>query len=244
MKFESNYRNSGNSPEKKGTPPPKPAFSFGDLMADLNRQKDSPSAEPTEEKPPETPEESERRLRKEKRRKLRVSWKPESTLTEVRYFTHDPEEELGPGDRAAGDVKGEGSVLKLHRDLDELDDEDEGGVREETLREYRPATGKSLYTTLSSNFANWLEIDLGNESNNFIKRGGSQQPTSPEKEAQDHREATTLMVFYTSQSDVPSSPKEPPAPDPDEMVPDVLGFGELPDLVKVSRVVLLLLEYL
>lgn len=51
------------------------------------------------------------------------------------------------------------------------------------------------------------------------------------------------MVFYTSQSEVPSSPKEPPAPDPDEMVPDVLSFGELPDHVKVSRPAVSLLEH-
>lgn len=112
-------------------------------MADLNKAKSPAPAEPTENKPPETDEERERRLRKEHRRKLRVSWKPDHTLTEVRLFTHDPEEELGPGDRAAGDVKGEGKVLKLHRDLDELDDEEEGGIREETLLNYHPLVGMS-----------------------------------------------------------------------------------------------------
>lgn len=67
----------------------------------------------------------------------------------------------------------------------------------------------------------------------FIKRGGPQLPTSPEREAQDHRESTTLMVFYTSPADMPDTPKEPPTPDPDDVVTDVLPFGELPDLVKV-----------
>lgn len=41
------------------------------------------------------------------------------------------------------------------------------------------------------------------------------------------------MVFYTSPADVPPSPKEPPAPDTDEVVPDEVPFGELPDNIKV-----------
>lgn len=44
------------------------------------------------------------------------------------------------------------------------------------------------------------------------------------------------MVFYTSPADVPASPKEPPAPEPDseEPAPDVVPFGELPDNIKAS----------
>lgn len=41
------------------------------------------------------------------------------------------------------------------------------------------------------------------------------------------------MVFYTSPADVPPSPKEPPVPDSDEVVPDEVPFGELPDNIKV-----------
>jgi hypothetical protein len=73
------------------------------------------------------------------------------------------------------------------------------------------------------------------KNGNFIKRGGNQIPSSPEKEAQDHRESTTLMVFHTSPADVPSTPKEPPAPEADEAVPDVIPFGELPDNIKVCH---------
>ncbi|KAL4895324.1 hypothetical protein BDV59DRAFT_153471 [Aspergillus ambiguus] len=214
---------SGTPAKKEPQPAPsKPTFSFGDLMADLNKQKDPTPSEPVEEKPPESEEERERRLRKEARRRLRVTWKPDSSLTEVRFFTHDPDEELGPGDRSreAGDVKGEGSVLKLHRDLDELEDDEDGGIREENLLEYREPS----------------EIDLaGIEHGNYTKRGGAQQPVSPEKTAQEHREATTLMVFYTSPAEVPPSPKEPPPSDAEESVPEVLSFGELPDHVKARQ---------
>lgn len=127
--------NSSNSaaPEKEKTPAPKPSFSFGDIMADLNKPKQAPTPKPAEDQPPETEAERAKRLRKEERRKLRVTWKSDDALTEVRLFTHDPDEELGPGDgslRSRGDVKGEGSVLKLHKDMDELEEEDLGGIRE------------------------------------------------------------------------------------------------------------------
>jgi hypothetical protein len=137
--------------EKKETqaPPPRPTFSFGDIMADLNKQKDPESVEPAEDQPPESEEERQRRLRKEARRKLRVMWKPDESLTEVRLFTHDPDEELGPGDRSQGeigDIKGEGSALKLHRDLEDLEDDDDGVIREENLMDYTEPSGKLVLT--------------------------------------------------------------------------------------------------
>lgn len=83
-----------------------------------------------------------------------------------------------------------------------------------------------------------LEMDIGispdDRAKNYIKRGGTQEPTSPEKKAQEHREVTTLMVFYTSLADIPPSPKEPPPPSEDEIIPDPQSFGDLPDHVKVS----------
>lgn len=114
-------------------------------MADLNKPKEKVVTPPTEDKPTETEEERAKRLRKESRRKLRVSWKPDEILTEVRLFTHDPDEEIGPGDgslRGAGDVKGEGSVLKLHKDLEDLEEEDLGGLREINFHDYHGLAGK------------------------------------------------------------------------------------------------------
>lgn len=212
-------------------------------MADLSKPKEPVVVKPTEERPPETEEERTKRLRKEERRKLRVTWKPEESLTEVRLFTHDPDEELGPGDgslRSAGDVKGEGSVLKLHKGLEELEEDDLGGMRETSYGEYPALTGELHFPTMRQRELTNPKTEIVIESDemkngNFIKRGGNQIPNSPEKEAQDHRESTTLMVFHTSPADVPSTPKEPPAPDADEVVPDVIPFGELPDNIKVCR---------
>jgi hypothetical protein len=236
------YRSSAEKKEKPAAPPPKPAFSLNDIMADLSKPKQAPVAKPVEERPPETEEEREKRLRKETRRKLRVTWKPDDSLTEVRLFTHDPDEELGPGDnslRGVGDVKGEGSVLKLHKDLEELEEDDLGGIREISLHDYTSLTGESA-TLISLGLMLTriaIDIDLGDlKTANFIKRGGEALPESPEKEAQDQREATTLMAFYTSPADIPPSPKEPPASETnsnDDAAPELVVFGEVPDHVKV-----------
>lgn len=236
--------------EKKDTPPPppppKPTLSFGDILADLSKSEESSSAKPAEDKPPETEEERQKRLRKEARRKLRVSWKPDDSLTEVRLFTHDPEEEIGPNDglkRGVGDIKGEGRVLKLHKNLDDEDEEEEM-VKEQELRKYEVPCGKSpvLFRLrwIVSDFFPEIDFDdfpYDDRLRNFIKRGGTQQPDSPEKEAQERREATTLMVFYTSPSDIPPSPKEPPPPAEDEPVTEEVAFGQPGDHVKVSSVV-------
>lgn len=134
--------------ENPAVPPQKPAFSFGDIMADLNKPKETVVVEPAENKPPETEEERAKRLRKESRRRLRVSWKPDDALTEVRLFTHDPDEEIhNPGDgswQGVGDVKGEGNVLKQPKpaEAEDLEDDDEGGIREDNFRDYGGLTGE------------------------------------------------------------------------------------------------------
>lgn len=212
-------------------------------MADLNKPKQAPSPKPTEDQPPETEDERKKRLRKEERRKLRVTWKPDDALTEIRLFTHDPDEELGPGDgslRGMGDVKGEGSVLKLHKDMDELEEEDLGGIRETVYQDDYTISSKfqGYYPILIELQLTSAAVDFAFDEpkdDSFVKRGGPQLPTSPEREAQEHRESTTLMVFYTSPADMPDTPKEPPTPDSDEVVTDVLDFGEVPDSVKVSH---------
>lgn len=122
----------------------KPAFSFADTMANLTKAKEkepAPKAGDTKDtRPPETAEEKQRRLRKESRRKLRVSFRPDHSLTEVRFFTHDPDEELGHDasmTRDVADVGGEGRMFKQHHDTMDIDDDDDD-AGEETLRTYSP----------------------------------------------------------------------------------------------------------
>ena len=96
-------------------------------MADLAKQKEAAPPKSEEVRKPETAEEKRKRLRKEQRRNLHVSFKGDDELVSIRTFVHDPEEELGHEDsqvRDVGDSKGEGQMLKMHKDL-ELDDEEE-----------------------------------------------------------------------------------------------------------------------
>ena len=213
-------------------------------MADLNKPKETVAVKPAEDRPPETEEERQKRLRKEERRKLRVSWKPDESLTEIRLFTHDPEEELNPEDGSlngvGASVKSEGDALRLHKDKEvEADDEELGGIREVELHDYQTLSSKlDFYASFTPSHKIDFEpaIDIDSEelkNSNFVKRGGNRQPISAEKDAQDHREATTLMVFYSSPDEVPSTPKEPPATDEDEVATEVVDFGELPESVKV-----------
>lgn len=214
------------STEKKSAPaapmaPAKPAFSFAETMANLIKPKEpEPVAKPAEKRPPETPEERAKRLRKEERRKLRVTFRPDASLVSIRYFTHDPEEELGHDAsmvRDAGDVGGEGRMFKQHKDMMELDDEDDDLPREESYR-------------------NWLEpspidfsvINPEEQKKNFDPYGGGvNKPVCPEKEANERREANTLMVFYSHPSDIPPSPREPPET-PEEESPKMVEFGAPP----------------
>ena len=96
-------------------------------MAGLAKQKEETPSKAEETRKPETAEEKRKRLRREQRRKLRVSFKSDDELVSIRTFMHDPEEEIGHEDsqvRDVGDSKGEGQMLKMHKDL-ELDDDEE-----------------------------------------------------------------------------------------------------------------------
>ena len=108
-----------------------PKFSFAETLANIAKPKETPSSDqPSKPEVIETPEEKAKRLRKEERRKLRVHFKPDDELVEIRMLTHDPEEDLGHDDtltRDAGDLRGEARSFKMHRDQSErLDDDDEG----------------------------------------------------------------------------------------------------------------------
>ena len=57
------------------------------------------------------------------------------------------------------------------------------------------------------------EIEDLEREKNYTTRGGKLEPESQERKIQEQRESSTLMVVYTSSSDIPFSPREPPAED-------------------------------
>ena len=135
-------------------PPPKPTFSFAETMANLTKPKEvEPSVKPAENLPPETEEEKAKRLRKEERRKLRVSFKPDDTLVDIRYFVHDPEEEVGPDDnmiRDVGDIGSEGRILKMHKGMDEMDEDEDFTTNEVTLAPWTSPSCKLFQSCLTT----------------------------------------------------------------------------------------------
>ncbi len=113
-------------------------------MANLNKQAEAAPVKSEETRKPETPEEKQKRLRKEQRRKLRVSFKDDD-LVQIREFVHDPDEELGHEDsqvRDVGDSRGEGQMLKMHRDLDLMDEDEDYEPPDEVLPDWFTPKGK------------------------------------------------------------------------------------------------------
>jgi hypothetical protein len=203
----------------------KPAFSFAQTMASLLKPKEQEATPVKSEKqlPPETPEEKAKRLRKEARRHLRVTFKPDTSLVQIKYFSHDPDEELGHDEnfvRDAGDIGGEGRMFKQHKEL-EVDDDEE----DEPDLDTKPWTEPSQV-----DFS--VVVPTARDSNYAPYGGGQLVPACPEKEANVRRENATLMVFYADPNDIPSSPREPLEQD-QEAAPavTVVPFGTPPDSV-------------
>ncbi|PON28159.1 hypothetical protein TGAM01_v202653 [Trichoderma gamsii] len=145
---------------------------------------------------PEAPEEKAKRLRKEARRKLRVSWKPETELVQVRIFHKDDEEDEGRGSnltRDAADDRSEGMVLKQRANVEEDDDDDD--------IPYQPWLGP-------------IEIDFSAladdvRAKNYVTRGGTVTFTTDEQQRIAEREQRELMAIYTDIDDIPATPKSP-----------------------------------
>lgn len=209
--------------KKPATAAVKPSgFSFASTMAALTKPKE-PEAAPTKTEkdvPNETPEQKAKRLRKESRRHLRVTFRPDASLVAIKYFSHDPEEELGHEEnftRDAGDLGGEGHMFKQHKELEEDDDDDD----DDDEMDYRPWNEPSQ--------VDFSVVDPEERKRNYMPYGGGENvPTCPEKEANVRRENDILMVFYTSPSDIPASPHEPPE-QTEDVTATVTMFGTLPD---------------
>lgn len=168
-------------------------------MANLTKPKEKePSPKEEAKRPPETAEQKAKRVRKEQRRRLRVTFKPDNQLVQIRLFHHDAEEELGHEEsmiRDVSDVGGEGRMFKQHKDMIEADDDEEPG--EEDLRPYT----NLVMTDFSS-------VDEEERKRSYSPYGGGElQPESPERVTREQYEANTLMAY-----DSPPCPREPADP--------------------------------
>ncbi|RGP64848.1 transcription factor [Fusarium longipes] len=156
-----------------------------------------PSKENDGPEPSETPEEKAKRLRKEARRKLRVTWKPESELVQIKIFQKEDAEDEGREQnmiRDAADDRSEGMVLKQRANVDE--DEEDDDVP------YQPWMGP-VGIDLSR-----LPTDVRNK--NYVNRGGNVTFTTDEQQRIADRELRELVAIYTDPADIPPTPKSPP----------------------------------
>ncbi|PHH64327.1 hypothetical protein CDD81_4684 [Ophiocordyceps australis] len=145
----------------------------------------------------ETTEQRAKRLRKEARRRLRVTWKPEAELVQVKVFEKDDDEDEGRDVnmiRDAADDRSEGMMLK--RRANEAFDEDDDDA---PLRSWRMLT--RMDTSRLSEEA---------RSKNYVTRGGLVTFTTEEQKRMAEREQQELMVIYTDPNDIPPTPKSPP----------------------------------
>lgn len=188
--------------KREPSPPSAPSFSISDILANIAKPTEKPKAPEAPAQPAETPEEKKRRERKESRRHLRVKFKEGPELEEIRLFKHEIAEDEGRQDdmlRDAHDDRSEGMMLKQRVDVGL--EEDEG----------------TFVDIQEGPYPNLVSLDLHGLNKatvfgpTYITRGGEKIFTTAEQQAQEKREASELMVVYTSPEDIPPSPKEPVA---------------------------------
>ncbi|OAA56918.1 C-x8-C-x5-C-x3-H type zinc finger protein [Cordyceps fumosorosea ARSEF 2679] len=192
-------------------PPPKSATSatssalsgIASLLDSINAPKAEAAAaamatkEAEVEDDTETPAEKAKRLRKLERRKLRVSWKPDHDLVQVKIFQKDANEDEGRAMnmiRDAADDKSEGMMLKQRVGMDEDDEDDDVP--------YQPWLGP-----VETDFSG-LSAEI--RSKNFVTRGGTVTFSTEEQKRIAEREQRELMAIYTDPGDIPPTPKSPP----------------------------------
>lgn len=200
----------------------KPAFSFAETMANLSKPKEEkPAPKPEKEKPTETAEQRAKRLRKEERRKLHVTFRKGEDLVQIRYFTHDPEEELhhdSSQTRDVSDVGGEGRMFKQQHQLMDIDDEDEAAEESENLIDFKPPT-----------FVDFSVVPMEERERLYSPLGGGKlQAKSAERAVREKHENSTLIVVYTDPSQIPPNPREPADPYNGEQRGSLTKFG-VPD---------------
>ncbi|QIW99996.1 hypothetical protein AMS68_005514 [Peltaster fructicola] len=185
--------------------PARSVFSFAETMKNLTQPKEEKPAPKATEKdiPDETPEQKARRKRREARGPLRVHWKSQEDLLEIREFTHDPDEEQGHDSsqtRDVADLQGEGRMFKQQHNKIMDDDDDEPVVEV-------PMQLIDWYEPMAIDFA---EVPKEERDRNYFPfGGGDQQPDSAENAERKKYEDNTLMVFYSHSDDIPATPREP-----------------------------------
>ncbi|KAK9413796.1 hypothetical protein SUNI508_11614 [Seiridium unicorne] len=210
------------------------------LLAEIAKPKSPPRQKDEPTKAPETEEEKRRRIRKEARRGLRVMWKPDQELEEVRIFQHDAAEDEGRASnmvRDARDNRSEGQALKRARVGDHSEDQEADAEKDD--EENDAQDGKPKEITLREwadpgvvNVSHIDEVNPNQRAKTFLTRGGSVAFHTDEQKSMEKYEQTQLMAIYTSLSDIPETPKSPLRKDAEKhFVPQVFQLPtDMPNL--------------
>ncbi|KAI1466207.1 uncharacterized protein F4812DRAFT_452078 [Daldinia caldariorum] len=192
---------------KKPAPRQPASSTIGGLLAEINSE-EKPKQAKEPERAPETPEETERRLRKEARRKLHVTWKPDDELTEIRFLEHDTAEDKGRDDsmlRDARDNRSEGQALRasIQREKQGVAEEDD-----ETREKAKDLTLKNWYEPVPYSDEK-SQISQKRREEMFTSRGGMRPVESRQSKVMQEYENRELMSIYTSFTEIPETPRSP-----------------------------------
>ena len=170
------------------------------LLDSINSKKTEAAPATAKEPKPvdlhENADQKSKRLRKEARKKLRVSWKPDDELVQIKVFEKDDEEDEGRDTnmiRDAADDRSEGMMLKQRRDVEDEEEDDD--------IPYQP-----WMAPMGVDFSP-LPTDIREKS--YVTRGGSVEFSTDEQKRIADREQRELMAIYTDPDDIPPTPKSP-----------------------------------
>ena len=195
--------------QRAAAAPAKPAFNLAAELANLAKPKEEPKkAEPKPDtaRDNESPERKAKRAARLARGAAGVRWKEAQDLVEVRYFSHDPAEELDHDASQMRDVKdvgGEGRMLKQHADMMDVDEEEDAA--EDDTTKFVP------FNTPSE--VDFSTVDKDERDRQYAPYGGGKlQPDSRERAIREQYERDNIIVIYSSPSDIPPNPREPTDP--------------------------------
>jgi hypothetical protein len=213
--------------QRAAAAPVKPAFNLAAELANLAKPKEEPKkAEPKPDatRDNESPERKAKRAARLARGAAGVRWKEAQDLVEVRYFSHDPAEELDHDASQMRDVKdvgGEGRMLKQHADMMDVDEEDDVAEDDNT---------KYVTFTMPSE-VDFSTVDKDERDRQYAPYGGGKlQPDSRERAIREQYERDNLIVIYSSPSDIPPNPREPADPFNGEQGGPFKEFGVPPEM--------------
>lgn len=192
--------------QRAAAAPAKPAFNLAAELANLAKPKEEPKKpepKPDTARDTESPERKAKRAARLARGAAGVRWKEAHDLVEVRYFSHDPAEELDHDASQMRDVKdvgGEGRMLKQHADMMDVDEEEDSAEGDSAKFVAFNTPSEVDFSTIDQEERDRLYIPYG---------GGKLQPDSAERATREQYERDNLIVIYSSPSDIPPNPREP-----------------------------------